>query len=260
MTHRVHTSIFHSCPPESREGHLQEAAWIDSQSSTSLLYSLPFRERASSWSLRLTVPPCPGAVGRQSQLVGIWDRGSGIRHLASGIRDPGSGIQPLAPQPACGGSSCQRLSGGRGSRAGGAGRAGPVVEGGAWVGLQPLSRLFSPHPPPLVRSPAPAPPSGLGGGVRRQRRREDQGGAGRGAAPRAGLGGLALAAGAAPWAPQSGRSPRLGPPILLRRGECAGRPPGCVCISLCPGLGSGPSGCVSVRASVGGGTNAFQNL
>lgn len=115
------------------------------------------------------------------------------------------------------------------------------------MGLRFSSHLL----PRLVLSPAPAPPSGLCGGVRRRRRARTGGGAGRGAAPRAGPGGRALAAGAAPRAPRSGRSPGRGPPILLRRGECDGRPQGCVCIPVFPGPGPpGPSGRVSVRGSV----------
>lgn len=96
--------------------------------------------------------------------------------------------------------------------------------------------------------PRPLPPAcaaGSGGAGARA-----GGGFGRGAAPRAGPGRRALAVRVAPRAPLSGRSPGLGPPILLRRGECDGRPPGlcwypcllksragserpCVCPSVC---------------------------
>lgn len=114
------------------------------------------------------------------------------------------------------------------------------------MGLRAPSRPL----PRLVRSPAPAPPSGLCGGSGGGAGAGTGGGAGRGAAPRARPGGLALAAGAAPRAPRSGRSPGLGPPILPGRGECDWRPPGVRLCSCLPGSRSGserrcvcPSGC-----------------
>lgn len=92
--------------------------------------------------------------------------------------------------------------------------------GGEWVGLQRRSR---PLPRP-VRSPAPAPPSGLCGWSGGGAGAGTSGDAGRGAAPRAGPGGRALAAGVARRAPPVAAVRAL-PPILLQRRECDGRAP-----------------------------------
>lgn len=165
---RHHTSIFRRSPPESREGHLQEAARTGSQSPKSLLSSLPFIDGSSSLSLRLNYGALPWRRREQKQLAGIGDLGSGILDPGSGIRDPESGLPAL--WPAGGGSSSWSLRGvAAGSGAGGAGRRG-LRSGGRSVGGS--SVLEPPHPPaspqprpdpslrPVRRGPAAAPARG----------------------------------------------------------------------------------------------------
>jgi hypothetical protein len=110
-----------------------------------------------------------------------------------------------------------------------------AAAGGAWVGLQHWSLPL----PRRIRSPAPAPPSGLcgwsGGGARAGTGR----GAGRGAAPLAGPGERALAARAAPRAPPSGCSPGLALPSCFNAVSATGGPQGCVWYSCVPESGSG---------------------
>lgn len=229
---RHHTSIFRRSPPESREGHLQEAARTGSQSPKSLLSSLPFIDGSSSLSLRLNYGALPWRRREQKQLAGIGDLGSGILDPGSGIRNPAYPLSgrraEAAPAGASGGWPQGAVRAGQGGGA-------CAAAGGAWVGLQFWSRPI----PRLVRSPAPTPPSVLCGGVRRRRRREDRrrrgtwgGAAGR--AGQTGAGSGVSAAGPSEW-PQSGSWP----PILLRRGECDRRPPGVRLYSCLPWSGAG---------------------
>lgn len=206
--------------------------------------------------LFLTEPPpvsethcaaCPGAAGSLRQLAGTRGRGSGTR-------DPGSGIRLSGAPARKRGSSRPRL----GAGTGGAGRRGCPGRAGRGRAFSPGS---APSPGWSAAPPRPLPPAcaaGSGGGAGARTR----GGEGRGAAPRAGPGGRALAAGAARAAPRAargGRSPGLGPPILLRRGECDGRSPGVRLYPCLPGSGAGSERPRVCGASVGGGTDAFRS-
>lgn len=143
-----------------------------------------------------------------------------------------------------------------GQRRAGQRRAGPPRR---WAGR---GWVFSTEPPPPPAGPQPRPGPSLRPvrRVRRRRRRGDRrrrgtwgGAAGR--AGRTGASGGGSAAGPSER-PQSGPWPSH----PARRGECNGRPPGVRLYPCLPGPGLGPSSSMSVRVSVGGGTDAFQKL
>lgn len=214
---------------------------------------IPHRQKAREGAPRVLSPCCPSGLFLMAPPPSPRDlprRPSREPSAAGG--DPGSG-SPRSP--------ARRRGSAHGHRRGawGAGRA------GAWAGLRRGGRVgggpsaAESPPPPAGPQPRPSPSLRPVRLVRRRRRRGDR-------RRRGTRGGAAGRAGRADgrWQRGQRRGPlrvaavRALPPILLQRRECDGRAPRVRSVACVPGPGAGPSGAVSVRATVGEGADAFQ--